>query len=121
MPRKRVPPDLETFLPLAPADLQLLMVLVEQPLHAYGISRAVETRETGVSLEIGSLYRMLTRMEGQGLIQEREGDDRATGPESRRRYYGITRLGRQVAAAEAERLRAVVSVAESKNLIRARR
>ena len=121
MPRKPVQPELESFLPLAPADLQLLMVLVERPLHAYGISQAVEARETGVPLEIGSLYRMLARMETQGLIEEREEDDRAAGAESRRRYYGITRLGRRVATAEAERLRAVIRLAETKKLIRARR
>ena len=107
----------KSFLPLPPADLQLLLILAEQDLHAYGISRAVEAGKTGVQLEIGSLYRMLTRMETQGLIEERDGPAESDAPESRRRYYGITALGRRVAKAEATRLRAVLDLAESKRLI----
>jgi DNA-binding PadR family transcriptional regulator len=110
----------ESFLPLPAADFQLLLILAERELHAYGISRAVEAGKTGVRLEIGSLYRMLTRMETQGLIEEREGPAEPDAPESRRRYYGITALGRRVAKAEASRLRAVLDLAESKRLIATR-
>ena len=113
--------DTEQFLPLPSADFQLLLILAERDLHAYGISRAVEANATGVALEIGSLYRRLTRMESQGLIEEREAPVDSDGPESRRRYYGITRLGRRVAKAEAARLRAVLDLAESKKLIGLRR
>jgi DNA-binding PadR family transcriptional regulator len=109
--------DASSFLPLPPADFQLLLILSERELHAYGISRAVEADKTGVCLEIGSLYRMLTRMEARGLIEEREGSAPSDSPESRRRYYGITALGRRVAKGEAARLRAVLDVAETKKLI----
>jgi len=109
--------DTEQFLPLPSADFQLLLILAERDLHAYGISRAVEANATGVALEIGSLYRMLTRMESEGLIEERDGPAEDDAPESRRRYYGITPLGRRVAKAEATRLRAVLDLAESKRLI----
>ncbi len=109
-----------SFLPLAAADFQLLLVLAERDAHAYGISKAVEAAKTGVVLEIGSLYRRLTRMEADGLIEERAGSVPPNAPESRRRYYGITPLGRRVAKAEAARLRAVLQVAESKKLIASR-
>jgi DNA-binding PadR family transcriptional regulator len=117
----KTPNDARQFLPLPPTDFQLLLILTERDLHAYGISRAVEAEMTGVVLEIGSLYRMLTRMESQGLIEERETPVDSDAPESRRRYYGITPLGRRVAKAEAARLRAVLDLAESKKLIGLRR
>ncbi len=120
MPKKAPNTDSESFLPLAPADFQLLLVLSERDAHAYGLSNAVEATKTGVVLEIGSLYRRLTRMEADGLIEEREGSVPPDAPESRRRYYGITPLGRRVAKAEANRLRAVVRLAESKRLITSR-
>ncbi len=120
MSKKLPDSDPKSFLPLAPADLQLLLVLVERDAHAYGLSKAVEATETGVVLEIGSLYRRLTRMEAEGLIEEREGSVPPDAPESRRRYYGITPLGRRVAKAQAVRLQAVVQFAESKNLIASR-
>jgi len=109
------------FLPLAPADFQLLLVLTERDAHAYGLSKAVEAGKTGVRLEIGSLYRRLSRMVAEGLIEETEGVAQPDTPESRRRYYGITKLGRRVARGEAARLRAVLELAESKKLIAARR
>jgi DNA-binding PadR family transcriptional regulator len=114
-------PDLRDFLPLAPADFQLLLVLTERDAHAYGLSKAVEAGKTGVRLEIGSLYRRLSRMAAEGLIEETEGVAQPDTPESRRRYYGITKLGRLVARAEAARLREVLELAESKKLIAARR
>ncbi len=112
--------DANTFLPLAAADFQLLLILAERDAHAYGISQAVEAAKTGVTLEIGSLYRRLTRMEADGLIEERESAVPQDTPESRRKYYGITQLGRRVANAEATRLRAVLQLAESKSVIGAR-
>jgi len=112
--------DPTVFLPLAPADFQLLLVLSERDAHAYGLSKAVEAAKTGVKLEIGSLYRRLTRMAADGLIEEREGAVPPDTPESRRRYYGITKLGRRVAKAEAARLRSVLELAESKKLIASR-
>jgi len=117
MSKKSSNVDSRSFLPLPPADFQLLLILSEREMHAYGISRAVEADKTGVHLEIGSLYRMLTRMEAAGLIEERDGNAPPDSPESRRRYYGITALGRRVAEGEAARLSAVLELAESKRLI----
>ena len=41
----------------------------------------------------------------------------ADGEDQRRRYYKITPLGRRVTAAEAERLRGLVGMAEAMELI----
>lgn len=111
----------QEFLPLAAADFQVLLVLMDTDLHAYGIAKAVEEQPAGrVRLEIGSLYRMLARMLDRGLIEERPAASlEHSGPQSRRRYYGLTDLGRAVAKAEAERLREVLGVAQSKQLLEA--
>ena len=103
---------IESRLPLRPADFQILMVLAEEPMHAYGISKATEDNGPGrVRLEIGSLYRTLNRLRTDGLLRETETSE--SGPQNQpRRAYEITDLGRQVARAEAERLEAVVAMAK---------
>jgi len=102
---------MKSRLPLRPADFQILMILAEQSMHAYGISKATEnTGPGGVRLEIGSLYRTLNRLRTDGLL--READTAESGPQNQpRRGYEITDLGRRVAGAEAERLEAVVAMA----------
>jgi DNA-binding PadR family transcriptional regulator len=98
--------------PLKPADLHILLVLASGPCHGYGIMKEVERVSDGkVRLEIGSLYRLLGRMLGDGLIQE-SGDT-----EDRRRYYRISRLGRRVLAAEAGRLAALVDLIRVRKLL----
>ena len=87
-------------LPLAPRDLMILAVLSEGPLHGYGVIRAVEERsQSGVVLDPANLYRVLRRMRRSGWIEEAE----ATA--ERRRVYEITAMGRELVAAELERLR----------------
>lgn len=89
----------------------MLLVLLEGDLHAYGITKAVEEQRLGrVPLEIGSLYRMLARVEDWGLIV-RSGEEPAPGGPPRK-LYQITRLGREVMLAETGRLKEMLSVAE---------
>jgi DNA-binding MarR family transcriptional regulator len=52
-----------------------------------------------------------------GLIEEAGPSARRTANDERRRYYRLTRLGRQVAKAEARRLAALVAVARDKALL----
>ncbi len=68
-------------------------------------------------LPIGSLYRMLSRMEDGGLIQTSEPPPDADDSESRRRYYAVTPMGREVMAAEMARLHGVLSAAAERGLI----
>ena len=69
-------------------------------------------RESGgeVRLEIGSLYRLLGRLLDEGLIEEADGD-------GRRRYYQLSRLGRRVLKAEAERLASLVDLVRMRKLL----
>jgi len=106
-----MPVDPRDLLPLPPHDFQVLLVLLEAPRHAYGLSRAVDRESAGLRLEIGSLYRILARLTAGGLVEDFDPPATAEGHEARRRYYRITAFGRRVAAAEAARLSAVLRVA----------
>jgi DNA-binding PadR family transcriptional regulator len=96
---------------LKPADFHILLVLADGPRHGYGIMKEVE-RESGgdVRLEIGSLYRLLGRLLDDGLLEDASGDER-------RHYYRLSRLGRRVLKAEAERLAELVELVRLRKLL----
>lgn len=95
------------FLPLAPHDFLVMLLVSDEPMHGYGIVKK-SAADSGIpTLELGSLYRIVSRLTKQGLIE----DVPVEQPDSkrRRRYYGATDLGRRVVRAEARRLRALLS------------
>ena len=104
--------DAHNHLPLKPADFHILLTLLDGPLHGYGIMKEVE-RESGgeVHLEIGSLYRLLGRLLNDGLLEMGDGD-------GRRQYYSLSRLGRKVLKAEAQRLAGLVDLMRARKLLR---
>lgn len=111
-PDRRSP---ESALPLKPGDFQILMVLLEDDLHGYGIMQAVaDESDRRVQLEVGSMYRMIARMTDQGLIAD---STTHRDPADRRRYYRITPYGREVARLEAQRLVDVVKQARRHRLL----
>ncbi len=96
---------------LKPADFHILMALSQGPRHGYGLMKEVERDSNGgVRLEIGSLYRLLARLLDSGLIEEVEEDER-------RRYYRISRPGRRLLKAEAERLASLVELSRERKLL----
>lgn len=105
--------------PLSATDFHVLLVLAEGDLYGYAIMKAVAEHSGGaVSPEIGSLYRILARLMADGLVDEVEGPDLEESHRGRpRKYYGITPRGRDVARAEAARLRDVVALARGANLL----
>lgn len=116
------PSSVDTFLPLQPYEFQVLMVLSEEALHGYGIRRATLERTGGkLRLDPGVLYRTLRRLEEAGLIDESEKRPAADLDDRRRRYYGLTSLGKKVAAAEAERLEDLIARAREGELLPERR
>lgn len=103
-------------LPLNPRVFAILLALLEEPAHGYGLRQAVESRSGGrVRLDPGSLYRTIARLVDDGWIEAV--DAPATADDARRRYYGITGLGRRVALAEADRLRALLDHADEARLL----
>lgn len=105
--------DVERFLPLRPELLFILLVLKKGAAHGYGLIEAVASESRGeVRILTGSLYRFLGQLLDGGLIDEvaaPRGDD----VDERRRYYGVTRLGRRVADAEIARLERLVGLVGS--------
>lgn len=109
MPHLRSP---ESFLPLKSDVLLILLVLAARPLHGYGIIRDVEERSDGeVVLQTGALYRTLRRLLADELIEECSPPRDAERDDERRRYYRPTALGRQVLAADVERMSLLVRAA----------
>ena len=82
-------------LPLPPHDFQVLLVTSDGPLHGYGIVKASADMQRKPALELGSLYRILSRMMQQGLVEEVPVDQPDT--KRKRRYYRATAAGRAVA------------------------
>jgi DNA-binding PadR family transcriptional regulator len=104
--------NVDHFLPLAPAPLHIMMALVGQNLHGYGIMREIkETTEGRFELGPGTLYDNLQRLLDQGLVQETAGP---TGQDPRRRYYRLTALGQSVIVAEMDRLEAAFQTVKAR-------
>lgn len=107
------------FLPLTPAEFHILLALAGGELHGYGIMQEVARRTRGeVQLVPGTLYGSIKRMLTAGLLEELEDRRGSDGDDDRRRYYRMTSLGRQVAAAEAERLDGLVRTARASKILK---
>jgi DNA-binding PadR family transcriptional regulator len=116
--RKKRVEEVAALLPLKPQDFHILFVLLDGDRHGYGMVKEIDRQTDGqIRLEAGNLYRSVRRLIKQGLIAE---TDRRPAPESddeRRRYYSVTEFGRQVVAAETDRMRAVVAAAEARLVV----
>lgn len=98
--------ELGRHLPLNPRVFAILAALLEEPAHGYRIKQAVEERSGGaVTLDPGSLYRTIAKLLEDGVVEEVPAPAGEESVDARRRYYGVTAFGRQLAAAEASRLR----------------
>lgn len=104
--------------PLPNAVFHILIALADRERHGYSIMQDVSERTGGkVRLSAGTLYSSIHRMLEQGLVEElRDSPDPASSDE-RRRYYRITKRGRQVALAEAQRLSELLNQARATGLI----
>jgi DNA-binding PadR family transcriptional regulator len=105
--------DVERLLPLAPAILHILISLGEGERHGYAVMQEVADRTDGkVRMSPGTLYGSIRKMLDEGLIEELFRRD-----DERRRYYRVTKFGRAVAAAEAERLASLLHHARLTGLV----
>ena len=114
MPGKKLDPA-DALLPLPLPVFYMLLALSEGDRHGYALKREILQR-TGGKLNLGSgvLYGSINRMLEQGLIEESDERPDPHLDDERRRYYRITPFGRQVAQAEAIRLRQLVQLAEAR-------
>ena len=109
--------DVEGQLPLPPAVFHILIALGEGEKHGYAVMQEVAERTGGkVRMSPGTLYGSIRKMLDDGLIEELFPRG-AAGEDERRRYYRLTKFGRVVAAAEAERLAALLHHARLNGLV----
>lgn len=96
---------------------QILLTLADQRMHGTAIMEDVLARTGGtVRLWPGMLYGSLRDMANRGLIEEVDAPDDAPTEGGKRRFYGITRLGRLTLHEEVERLASFVRVARAKGV-----
>ena len=110
-------PSPETFLPLKPLVFQVLLAVADRDRHGWSLVREVQQRGGFERIMPGNFYRTLRGMLADGLIAESASRPAAGEDDERRRYFRLTTLGRDVAAAEARRLDAALREARSKQLI----
>ena len=95
----RKPPGPETFLPLKPHWFHVLLSLSGEDQHGYGIMQEVLERTGGkVRLWPATLYGTLKRLIDEELIEESDERPAAEFDDARRRYYKLTRPGKQTLA-----------------------
>ena len=96
------PEALGTFGRYAGPATLILSSLAEGAKHGYALTRDIEDF-SGVRLAPGTLYEALSRLEGQGLIQALESDDR-------RKPYRLTAVGATALRAHLDDQRRVADV-----------
>lgn len=104
--------------PLTPAVFHILLALSSGERHGYGIMKQVELDSQGkVNMGPRTLYGSLKRMLDAGLVKE---SDKRIDPEmddERRIYYQLTGIGTQALAAELERYKHLVTLAQERKLL----
>ena len=119
-PRSKAEPAPETMLPLKSVETLMMTMLAGGERHGYGIRQDILEHSGGrIELEAGNLYRNIRRLESAGLI-EASSQRRDPGDDERRIYYRLTPFGRRVLAAELDRLRALMRIAEDNRVVRGR-
>ena len=117
MQRKQDPMPVGDFLPLTPAIHHILLALIDEERHGYGIMLEV-SRLTGGATRMGpgTLYGTLKRLLAVGLIEEAEERPDPELDDERRRYYRVTRLGARVLQAETARVSVLLDAARAKKV-----
>src|SRR5688572_5410902 len=108
----------DDLLPLQPATFRILMALSDEDRHGYAIIQEIAERTNGaIRVSAGTLYRSLQRMLEQDLIEETEDRPAPDEDDPRRRYYRITKFGKEVARAETRRLQDLVRLARASGFV----
>lgn len=95
--------------PMTPAVIHVLLALAGGERHGYAILKDVQ-RETGSEFRFGpgTIYGTLQRLMDAGWVEEVAAP--AAELDARRRYYRMTRSGRQALKEEIDRLGALLAV-----------
>jgi DNA-binding PadR family transcriptional regulator len=107
---------------LSPQVFQILLSLAEEDLHGYAIIGDVRERTAGeMRLTASTLYAALKRLLDERLIEELAERPRDGQDDARRRYYRITRAGREAGRREAARLETLAAMARGTRWLPGRR
>ena len=99
--------------PLSSATLHILLALAGGDLHGYGIIQEVTRNSSGhYRLGPGTLYDNLKKLMDAGWVADAPSPRRKSTKEDDRRFYTLTRKGKDALAAEVDRLQSVVSKAK---------
>ncbi len=110
--------DAEALLPLPVAVFHILLVLTGGERHGYAIMQETSQSSEGkVKLGPGTLYRSIRRLLTDGLIEESDERPVPELDDERRHYYRLTPFGLCVVKAEAQRLAALVRIAQARQLL----
>lgn len=105
--------------PLPSAAFHILLALADEDLHGYAIMHSVSELTGGkVRMGPGTLYGSIKTLLEGGLIQEVGERAVAEMASERRRFYRLTSTGRRLARSEAERLAAMVRLAQAKRFLK---
>src|SRR5215207_4943087 len=111
-------PAPESFLPLPRDTFHILISLADRDRHGYSVMKDVLERTDGaLRFSPSSLYASIRRLLEKGLIDELAERPHPEHDDERRRYYRLTRLGRAVATAEAQRLNRLLLDARATGLL----
>lgn len=104
--------------PLSPKVFAILLALADGPAHGYQLKKSIERQSSGaIRIDAGSLYRAMAQLVDEGLIRESDERPRPDDDDTRRRYYELTKSGRDALEAEATRLARVVTLARRLRLV----
>jgi PadR family transcriptional regulator, regulatory protein PadR len=79
-------------------DMLIMQTLRWRPQHGHGIGQAIKMRSGDLlTIEAGSLYPALHRLEGQGLL---EAEWKVSENNQRAKYYRLTAAGRKQLSVE---------------------
>lgn len=111
----------DRLLPLTPISCAVLVALAGSEMHGYALMKEVAAQSGGrIAPGTGTLYAALQRMIDEGLVEETAGR-RGKGDDARRKYYAITRFGRDVVKAELARLAELIELGAERKLAPAMR
>lgn len=92
-------------------DMLVLKVLVQGPMHGWGIGERIQQVTSGVlEMNQGSLYPALQRLEQRGLVRSEWG---LSANNRRARFYSLTAAGRRALGAETENWRRFAAAVET--------
>ena len=104
--------DETRFLPLKPNDFHILLALREGESHGYAIAKWIRESSGGtIDMTAGNLQRTVQKLIRDGLV----GAGSVDPANPRRKNYRLTALGSRVMAAETERLRQALNLAEQRS------